>query len=704
MNALIKGNGSSRKLTCILAFLVAGVVADVGSGFAQTLSIQSGSAIGETQPDSIVQIAAESQGLAQVAPADLPIIGGTFWWVMPGGNAVPTPCPPQDLSAPIYQVADGQFLVDETGGQVVANPRQFGLQAQTTSSTVASALATQADAVINLITQIQTRAANQQARATMQALGMDVPSPGGDGSGDGGDGSSPMFSSSYSIDTNGLWLEITNVSGGWSYLNLHNGTNHVYAIWSTTNLVTPFTNWLVETEVWPTNGTVIPTVTPFSVQNLNRQNLFLRAEDWTGVTQNGNTTPCWWFWEYFGTLALSDTNLDSQGYTLLFDYTNGLDPNVISFSIAMPNNYVNTNMASVPLIISSGIPYYETAVVDSTNFASVAWSNYTSSNITVNLGPTGGWHTFWIGLKGLPPDATQTWQPLRLNLICPPVLVLTNPVSNIVSVPVIQIYGYCQDILASLCYDVSNATGLATNQPAEATGKYYDTNGNATVYFECLDVPLTPGSNTITIHATDLVGDTTTTNFNFTLDYSSKTNPPLVQITWPQAGAQLSGSNFTVNGWVADPTVTITTQLVLTNGSGTNAFVYTNTYAGEVDRSGNFWLENLPLQPGTNTFAIAVRDAVGNTSMTNLSVMQSFLVLAINPVTDSSQLWQATVNVTGTISDPTYAVWINGVKGTNYENGTWAVFNVPPGGGGTATFTATAYAPNEQQPDGSYGN
>ncbi|MGD0253907.1 MAG: hypothetical protein ABSC01_14570, partial [Verrucomicrobiota bacterium] len=199
MNALIKGNGSSRKLTCILAFLVAGVVADVGSGFAQTLSIQSGSAIGETQPDSIVQIAAESQGLAQVAPADLPIIGGTFWWVMPGGNAVPTPCPPQDLSAPIYQVADGQFLVDETGGQVVANPRQFGLQAQTTSSTVASALATQADAVINLITQIQTRAANQQARATMQALGMDVPSPGGDGSGDGGDGSSPMFSSSYSI-------------------------------------------------------------------------------------------------------------------------------------------------------------------------------------------------------------------------------------------------------------------------------------------------------------------------------------------------------------------------------------------------------------------------------------------------------------------------------------------------------------------------
>ena len=298
MSALIEGNGSSRKLACILTRIVfvAGAVACVGSGFAQTLSVQSGSSIGATQPDSIVQIAAKSQGLTQVAPTDLPIMGGTFWWVMPGGTGVPMPCPPQDLSAPIYQVSDGQFLVDSTGGQVVANTSQFGLQAQVTSSSAASALATQADVVINLITQIQTRAANQQARATMQAMGMDVPSPGGDGSGNGGDGYSPMFSSSYSINTNGLWLEITNVSNGWSYLNLHNGTNQVYAVWSATNLLT---GWQVEREVWPTNGTVIPTVTPFTVQNFNRQTLFLRAEDWTGVTENGNTTPDWWFWLYF---------------------------------------------------------------------------------------------------------------------------------------------------------------------------------------------------------------------------------------------------------------------------------------------------------------------------------------------------------------------------------------------------------------------
>src|SRR5208282_3183756 len=536
------------------------------------------------------------------------------------------------------------------------------------------------------------------------AMGMDVPSPGDDGSTNGGDGSSPMFSSSYSIDTNGLWLEITNVSNGWSYLNLHNGTNQVYAIWSTTDLSIPFSNWQVETEVWPTNGTIIPTVMPFTVQNLSRQDLFLRAEDWTGVTENGNTTPDWWFWLYYGATALSDTNLDSQGNTLLFDYTNGLDPNVIQFSVSVTNDYVASSNAQVNLSVTTGVPNYYAVLLDSTNFTQLVWNTYASSNITVYLGPTGGWHSVWIGLKGLPPDATQTWQWLRLNLSLPPVLVITNPVSNIVSVPVIQIYGYCQDTLASLCYDLSNATGQATNQPAEITGRGYDTSGNTTSYFECLDVPLTNGLNTITLHATDLVGNLTTTNFSFTLDYSSKTNPPLVQITWPSAGAQLSGTNFTLTGWVADPTVIITTQLVLTNGSGTNAIIYTNTYAGQVDRNGNFWLENLPLQPGTNAFAIVVVDAVDNTSLTNFSVVRSPLVLTINPVANSSQLWQPTVNVTGTISDPTYAVWVNGVKGTNYGNGTWAAFNVPPGGGGTATFTVTAYAPNEQQPDGSYGN
>ncbi|MGD0251421.1 MAG: hypothetical protein ABSC01_01850, partial [Verrucomicrobiota bacterium] len=119
-----------------------------------------------------------------------------------------------------------------------------------------------------------------------------------------------------------LWLEITNVSNGLVYLNLHNATNQVYAIWSTTDLLA---NWQVETEVWPTNQDVMP----FTVPMLERQNLFLRAEDWTGVDSNGDGIPDWWIWLYFGNLNETATNLDSYGNTLLYDYSNGLDPNVI---------------------------------------------------------------------------------------------------------------------------------------------------------------------------------------------------------------------------------------------------------------------------------------------------------------------------------------------------------------------------------------
>ena len=104
------------------------------------------------------------------------------------------------------------------------------------------------------------------------------------------------------------------------------------------------------------------------------------------------------------------------------------------------------------------------------------WNAYTSSNSSINLGTIQGWHEVWIGLRGLPPDAQQTWQWKHLNLTLPPVLVITNPVTAVVDEPMIQIYGYCQDSLASISYDISNAVGVVTNQPSEITGRYYDTN------------------------------------------------------------------------------------------------------------------------------------------------------------------------------------------------------------------------------------
>jgi hypothetical protein len=649
------------------------------------------------QADSLVSIVAEAQGLQPVSPADLPIIGGTFWWVMPGGAAVPAPCPPQDLSAAIYQITEGQFLVDETGGQVTVNSLQSRTQTQTTSSTVASEVTLQADAVVNLITQIQTAAANQQTRATMQAMGMDVPSP-GDG-GDGGSNNYSGFSSTYTIDPDALWLEITNVSGGLAYLNLHNGSNEVYCIWSTTNLATPFADWQVETELWPSNAAVLS----FMVSTLNRPNLFVRAEDWTGVDSDGDGVPDWWAWKYFGNVNVTDTNLDysGNGNTFAQDYSNNVTPTVFVFTnLEVPNNYVSSSQPAVQLDVA-GTPYYVATLIDDDNFSNAVWNPYSGSTVTVNLGIVQGWHEVWIGLRGHADDPTSAvWQRKRLKLDwTPPALFITNPTNSTVDIPMIQLTGYSPEALSSISYDLSNAVGTVTNQQLLVLNQYYDTNTFefTTNTFQAFDVMLTNGVNTFTLHATDLAGNVTTLVTNFTLDYSAKTNPPSVQITWPQPGTQISGNSFTVDGQVNDATVTV--AATITDSSGN-----TNMVKGLVERSGTFWVENLPLNSGTNSVRLTVTDVAGNVATTNFNVTQSAVTLTVNPVAPDSQLWQPTVNVGGTISDASYAVWVNGVKGHNNGDGTWTASNVPVNDGGTASFTATGYAPNEQQPDGSYGN
>ncbi|MEI6076403.1 MAG: LamG domain-containing protein [Verrucomicrobiota bacterium] len=316
-------------------------------------------------PDSFVQVAAESQGLAQVAPEDLPR-GGTYWWVMPNGCAVPTPFLPRDLNGPVYQITDAQFLVDTTGGQVVLNSRQFGLRRQTTANTVATIVAAQADVVVNLINQIQTREYARQVRAMALAMGIPMPGGGGD-SGGGGDGGGVLPSgSAYTFDKSGLWLGNPTVSNGVSSVNLNNATNQVYAILTTTNLLG---SWQVEAVVWPTNNAVMP----FTVQNADRPILFFRAKDWTGVTENGNITPDWWLWQYFNTTALSDTNLDINGNTLVYDYTNHLDPNngrIGYWSFDDTNIWVG-DAGQLPLVATNvvGVSSWSTnaVLIDATN-------------------------------------------------------------------------------------------------------------------------------------------------------------------------------------------------------------------------------------------------------------------------------------------------------------------------------------------------
>ena len=359
-------------------------------------------------------------------------------------------------------------------------------------------------------------------------------------------------------------------------------------------------------------------------------------------------------------------NLDSQGNTLLSDYQNGTDPNIITFSLSVTNNYVNNMSAPVQLNIASGTPSYVAVSVDDTNYVADAnWQNLSGTNITANLGMTQGWHDVWIGLRGLPSTATQTWQYKRLKLdLTPPLLVVTNSAASTVSVPIIQFQGFSPEALSSISYDLSNAAGLVTNQQVLVLDQHYDTNTweFTTNTFQAFDVSLANGVNIFTVHATDLAGNVTTTNFSFTLDYSGKTNPPVVNLYWPPDGTLICNSNYTWRGWVNDPTATVTAQMVDTNGN-------TNIFTGIVERNGNFWVENLPLVSSTNFLTLTVTDSAGNVAVTNIMVFPSAIGLTIT-MPDSSQLWSQGITVNGTISDEdNYTVWVNGIKAT-FTDGT----------------------------------
>jgi hypothetical protein len=345
----------------------------------------------------------------------------------------------------------------------------------------------------------------------------------------------------------------------------------------------------------------------------------------------------------------------------LSDFQNDRDPNIISFNLSSANQYVNANNASAQLNVTGGEASAFAVLVDNTNYSDANWTTYNSSNININLGSTEGWHQVYIGLRGFSSNASQTWESTRLKLdLTPPLLVITNPASDTVTQPVIQLQGYSPEVLASLSYDVSNATELVTNQSGIILNQFFDTNTLefTTNYFQCFDVQLTNCLNIVTIHVTDLAGNITTSNFNFTLDYSSATNPPIIQLSWPQAGTKISGNSFTWRGKVSDPTAQVVAQTVDSNG-------ITNSVTGQIGRDGNFLARDIPLSDGTNNLSLTVTDSAGNIGVTNIPVVKSSLVLTIT----SAGLGQA---VTGTISDPAnYTIWVNGVKATNNLNGTW---------------------------------
>jgi hypothetical protein len=409
--------------------------------------------------------------------------------------------------------------------------------------------------------------------------------------------------------------------------------------------------------------------------------------------ENSNGILDGWEWANFGSLQPGDGDYDGDGLSNYQEYLFGSDPNSIVFEVNFNNFNVNSDFVLGTFSIYAGVPARMAVLVNNTNFTGAAWMPY-SPTVPVNSGSTDGPKNVWIGLKGRADSSRAVWEEVQLvRDRTPPLIVVTNPTGTTVSQPLIQLQGYSPEPLSYLQYDVTNAAGFRADVPGAVTKQWFDTNifDLTTNWFQCYDIRLTNGDNTIVLRATDLAGNVSTNVYVFTLDYSIATNVPVLKLFWPQDGFQISGDHFDWRGWVDDATAEVSGWVVTTNG-------LTNTFSGKVERNGNLWVENLPLSSGTNLLRLMVTNSAGHGSVTNISVSKSDLVLTMDPL--AIDPWQPVVDVSGYVSDASYAVWINGVKATVNPDGTWQAAEVPVADGGTASFDMTAYAPGEQQPSG----
>jgi hypothetical protein len=411
--------------------------------------------------------------------------------------------------------------------------------------------------------------------------------------------------------------------------------------------------------------------------------------DYEDEDSDGDGLPDAWELKHFGDLSQSAyDDYDSDGIYNLDEFNEESDPNTITFATHFENLYVSTRTVTGSCEVMGGVPAQTAVLVNSTNLSTSTWSAY-SPSFTVTLPDTDGDHIVLVALRGRTaefPAATDETE-LTLDRVAL-TLCITNPATPTVIKPYLQLQGCADEALASLSYDLTNALGQVTNELVAVVDQYFDTNrfDFTTNYFQGYDIPLTNGVNAITLRVCDLAGNVTTTNFSVTLDYTTATNPPVMQCLWPTNGMSLSGTSFYLLGTINDETATITARIVDASG-------YTNEFTGLVERNGMFWVENLPLAAGTNVIHLAATNAAGRGSLLNLAVVQSSVALAMTSTPEGDSLYEPTGSVSGTVSDPSYTVSVNGLVATVDASGHWEASGVPIYGQGTATFDAVATPP-----------
>jgi hypothetical protein len=364
---------------------------------------------------------------------------------------------------------------------------------------------------------------------------------------------------------------------------------------------------------------------------------------------------------------------------VLADYSAMFTPG--DFAVEFPSLYINYSTVTGRVV---GLPSVSLAtLVNSTNFGSASWVMF-STNLTVNPGSGDGAREVWVGLRGF--SGAAAWRRTRLVLDTVALtLVITEPVGGTTSRPILQVKGYSPEPLSSLAWNLVNSATNVINEPGLVLSQWYDTNTFAvtTNWFQLFDLELALGANAVTVRATDLAGNSSVTTVGCVLDFGGDTTPPVITLHWPQHGEELAAETFDLRGQVDDPTAMVSVSGL------TEAPV-----AGLVERNGLFWVEGLPLAAGQNSLTLTATDAAGNSSAVGLTLVRGGTTIAINEPAEEV-LTSPTIDLSGTVSDNTHAVWVNGVRaalGGQDESGAWlwTAAAVPLNDRGTAIMQARA--------------
>ena len=304
--------------------------------------------------------------------------------------------------------------------------------------------------------------------------------------------------------------------------------------------------------------------------------------------------------------------------------------------------------------------------------------------------PMGGSIVLSKGSAGRGPAQLVSLEKLKLTSsvpprrrLDPPVITITEPKEGVTRCPLIQLKGLSDQPLRNVRFDLINSSRQLLDHQGFITDSYFDPAlwKHTTNYFQCFDLDLAPGTNTIVLRCEGLMGRVTTNTLIYELRLDQDKTPPRISIRWPTHGRQVSGTFLTVRGRVDDFTTRIAGRI--------SSDRRTVPVMGAIERDGRFWVEHIPLLGWTNLLTITAMDAVGNSTVTNIPIIRSQSALTIDPV-PLDQLWQLQVTLTGTVNPPSQKVWLNGRPATVQPDGRWSVAGIPLNVEGVAIFEATA--------------